>query len=600
MQVIATAGHVDHGKSALVRALTGTDPDRLAEEKKRGMTLDLGFAWTRLPSGAVVSFVDVPGHERFVGTMLAGAGPAPAAMIVVAADEGWRAQTTEHLAILDSLGVTHGLVVVSRSDLADPATALAESRRRIAATSLCRAEAVAVSAVTCAGLDDLRAALDRLVASMPPAPHTSRVRLFIDRSFTIQGSGTVVTGTLAGGHLAVGDTVEAFPAGRQVRIRALQSLGDPQQRVPAIARVAVNLRGIGKDEIGRGDALLTPGGWIQTRQFDARLMSLDPAELPGDLTLHMGSAAVACTVRRFGSDTCRVSLDAPLPLQLADRGVLRDPSRRLVTGLVVLDVEPPELRRRGAAKLRAAELASLDGSPDLRREVAKRGAVSKSHLAAIGARAADAALPAGVLEVGDLAVDPERWQSWGRQLERLVDADRLTRPLAAGFAPEAARRALDVPDVELIIELVGHSDGRLCLHDGMIVRPGVGPVFPASVTFELDRLAQRLETDPFDAPEAGELAASGLTPSVIAAAARRGLFLRLPGEILVHRDAADRAVVVLGSLPQPFTLSDARQALSTTRRIAVPLLEHLDSTGRTARLDPSHRRVRGTTATPPS
>src|SRR4051794_16702765 len=244
MHVVATAGHVDHGKSALVRALTGMEPDRWAEERRRGMTIDLGFAWTRLPSGAEVAFVDVPGHERFVTNMLAGVGPVPAVMLVVAADEGWMPQTAEHVRALDQLGVGHGLLVVTKSDLADPQPVLASTRSQLAGTTLADIEAVAVSAESGGGLDDLVAALDRLVAAVPEPSLEAPVRLWVDRAFTISGAGTVVTGTLGAGHLEVGQELVLSPAGTRVTVRGLQSLGKPQQRVDAVARVAVNLRGV--------------------------------------------------------------------------------------------------------------------------------------------------------------------------------------------------------------------------------------------------------------------------------------------------------------------------------------------------------------------
>src|SRR4051794_33102087 len=221
MHVIATAGHVDHGKSTLVRALTGMEPDRWAEERRRGMTIDLGFAWTTLPAGATVAFVDVPGHERFVPNMLAGVGPVPAALIVVAADEGWKPQSAEHLAALHALGVRHGLLVVTRSDLAAPQAAGAAARAEIAATTLGEVECVAVSATTGAGLDDLRAALGRLVDRLPAADVAAPVRLWVDRSFTMRGAGTVVTGTLGAGTLATGDHLLPAGAGREVRVRGL-------------------------------------------------------------------------------------------------------------------------------------------------------------------------------------------------------------------------------------------------------------------------------------------------------------------------------------------------------------------------------------------
>ena len=592
MQVVATAGHVDHGKTTLVRALTGMDADRLAEEKRRGMTLDLGFAWTGLDGGEVVSFVDVPGHERFVPTMLAGVGPVPAAVVVVAADEGWREQTLEHVEILDALDVRHGLVAVTRSDLADPGPVAAESRRRLAGTSLGAVDVVAVSAVTGDGLSAVRAALGRLVKALPSPEPTDRVRLFIDRSFTIRGSGTVVTGTLGAGSLAVGDELEVFPTGRRSRIRGLQSLGEACRDIGAVARVAVNLRGIDKAEVGRGGVLLTPSAWVQTATFDARSTSLDPADLSGDLVLHVGSSATACTVRPFGEDACRVRLVHPLPLQLGDRAVLRDPSRRVATGLVVLDVEPPELRRRGAARARAAELAGRSDVPDPRREVESRGATTREHLVALGALGSAAQLPDGLSEIAGYVVDPAAWAGWAAQLERVVDADRAAKPLEPGLATEAARRALSLPDAALVTELVERSSGALVIARGRISRPGTGPAFSAAVTAELDRLRLRLEVNPLAAPEAKELAEAGLTRNVIAAAAGRSLILRLPGEIVLHPDAADHAVRRLEALSQPFTLSEARQALATTRRVAVPLLEHLDAIGSTVRVDATRRRIR--------
>jgi selenocysteine-specific elongation factor len=224
MHVIATAGHVDHGKSTLVRALTGMEPDRFAEETRRGMTIDLGYAWTTLAGGETVAFVDVPGHERFIATMLAGLGPAPALLFVVAADEGWRQQSEEHLAAADALGLQHALLVVTRSDLADPTPTIAQAQARIAESSLGRVTAVPVAATTGAGLPELRAALQHFVAGLPPARTDGRVRLWVDRSFSIRGAGTVVTGTLTSGRLRTGDSLQL--GARLVRIRGLQTLGE--------------------------------------------------------------------------------------------------------------------------------------------------------------------------------------------------------------------------------------------------------------------------------------------------------------------------------------------------------------------------------------
>jgi selenocysteine-specific elongation factor len=482
---------------------------------------------------------------------------------------------------------------VTRSDLADPAPAVAESVDRLARTSLGAVEAIPVSGVSGQGLAELRAALDRLVVSLPAPDAGARVRFFVDRSFTIRGSGTVVTGTLGAGSLAVGDELTLFPGGQRVRVRELQCLAEPVPRAEPVARVAVNLRGVGAGEIGRGDALLTPAAWLLVDEVDVRLASVDPRELPGDLVLHLGSGAVPGRLRPLGPGTGRLRLARPLPLQLGDRAVLRDPSRRLATGLTVLDVEPPALRRRGAARLRGAELSVLPDLPDAVREVRSRGVTTRAHLSAIGALHRPAGpLPAGLLEPAGYVVDPGVWRRWGDGLERAVDADHRAHPLEAGLPVEAARQLLDLPAADLVVALVAGSAGRLALAGGRIARPAAGPEFPAEVRSALDRLRERLDRHPFDAPDSDQLAAEGLTPAVTAAAARAGVVLRLPGEILVHPRAAELAADALGSLPPTFTLSEARQALGTTRRVAVPLLEHLDTTGRTARVDGSHRRLR--------
>src|SRR3954447_19778029 len=293
MHVVATAGHVDHGKSTLVRALTGMEPDRYEEERRRGMTIDLGFVWTTLPGGEVVAFVDVPGHERFVPTMLAGVGPVPAVLLVVAADEGWMPQTAEHVAALDALGVRHGVLAVTRCDLADPRPVITDVGSRLAETSLAGLPAVPVSARTGAGLDDLVPALGRLVRALPAPDVDAPVRLWIDRAFTIRGSGTVVTGTLDAGTLRSGEELplHAASGARRARIRGLQSLGTASPSVAAVARVAVNLRGVEREEVARGDVLSTPGTVRPASTVDAGLEAGDEEQrMPPQGGLHPRAA----------------------------------------------------------------------------------------------------------------------------------------------------------------------------------------------------------------------------------------------------------------------------------------------------------------------
>ncbi len=576
MHVVATAGHVDHGKSTLVRALTGMEPDRFAEEQRRGMTIDLGYAWTTLPSGEDLAFVDVPGHERFIGNMLAGLGPAPGVLFVVAADEGWSRQSAEHLAAIDALDLRHGVLAVTRSDLAAADRAVAESLDRIKASSLGDVPAVVCSGATGAGLAGLRVALDRLVSAIPTPDAMARVRLWIDRSFTVRGSGTVVTGTLSAGSVAVGDQLEL--RGRPVGVRGVQSMGEARDRIVAPARVALNLRGVMQSDVGRGDVLITPGAWHWTQEVDAQVRGAD--HLPEQLVLHLGTSAVPARVRALGRSAARLTVPVDLPVQVGDRAVLRDPSRHAVAaGVVVLDPDPPALRRRGAAARRAAELGV--GPPDAATYVRRRGFVSRDHLHRLGI-AAD-----GVPDREGWLVDDVRWQAWTRSAGPAVRAWAQAHPLDPAMPAAALVRRLDLPDASLLPYVLADTgmqarDGRV----GGAVGSSLGPAEPGVRAVE-----QRLAEAPFAAPESADLAAWHLGSRELAAAQRAGRLLRIGAEIVLLPDAPERATDVLRRLPQPFTTSQARAALGTTRRVAVPLLEHLDALGRTVRVDATTRRV---------
>ncbi len=588
MHVLATAGHVDHGKSTLVRALTGMEPDRWAEERRRGMTIDLGFAWTTLPSGVTVAFVDVPGHERFVGNMLAGVGPVPAAVVVVAADEGWRAQSAEHLAALDALDVRHGLLVVTRSDLADPGPATEIALAEIAATSLGAVEAVAVSGVTSAGLDELRAALDRLVARLPGPDPAAAVRLWIDRSFTVKGAGTVVTGTLGAGELRVGDELELTGAVRPVRVRGLQSLGAATERVGAVARVAINLRGVDKETVGRGQALLTPGRFRLTDLIDVRVHGDPVADLPATVTLHAGSAAVSARVRPLGADTARLRLHTPLPLRIGDRALLRDPGRHHVAGgVTVLDVVPPGLTRRGTAAARAAELATMAGKPDLADELRRRLLVRRDDLLRMGVG------EPGEPVAGNWLADPAHWARLGDRLAQEVARYAREHPLEPGAPVEALRYRLGLPDRALVEALVRPP---LVARRGRVSAGGTD--VPAELVATVDRAFAGLGARPFVAPDAYRLIELGLGARQLGAAVRAGLVVQLADNVILRADAPRQAAQLLARLPRPFTVSEARLALDTSRRVAVPLLELLDRTGITRRTA-DDRRVVAAAQTPP-
>ncbi|MCX5414311.1 selenocysteine-specific translation elongation factor [Streptomyces sp. NBC_00059] len=581
MRVIATAGHVDHGKSTLIQALTGTHPDRLAEERRRGLTIDLGFAWTDLPSGERLAFVDVPGHERFVPTMLAGVGPVPAVLFVVAADEGWKAQSAEHLAAVDALGVRHGLLVVTRCDLADPGPATAQALARIGAGTLGGVEAVAVSARTGEGLAELRAALGRLAERLPDGDAGSPVRLWIDRAFTVRGSGLVVTGTLGAGHIRRGDVLVTARSGRSVRVRALHALGEETGLVRATARVAVNVRGLVKESTGRGDALLTPDSFLPCLRCDVRVHGGVPAaELPRTAVAHIGSAAVPVHVRALGQDTARLTLPAPLPLRIGDRAVLRDPGlRRVLAGLTVLDPQPPELRRRGAAARRAAELSAADGNPCETSELRRRLLVRRGELTAMGVAVHTAPV------AGDWLADPAHWAALRARLAELVAAYLCERPTEDGVPVEAARHRLGLPAVSLVEALVTPP---LRLSRGRVTAGSGEP--PAPVTDAVRRLTAELDGRPFAAPPARRLAELGFGRRELATAARHGAILRLAEHVVLLPDAPRLAADRLSGLAQPFTVGEASRALDTPRRVTVPLLEHCDGQGITQVLPDKRRR----------
>jgi len=575
--VVATAGHVDHGKSTLVRALTGTDPDRWAEERRRGLTIDLGFAWTDLADGTTVAFVDVPGHERFVANMLAGVGPVPAALLVVAADGGWMPQTEEHVAALDALGVRHAVVAVTRADLADPAPVAADVRRRLASTSLAGSPTVAVSAPDAGGLPTLKAALRDLVAGLPQPDLGAPVRLWVDRSFTVRGAGTVVTGTLPAGTVRVGDQIRV--GDRSAVVRGLESLGVTRGEVPAVARVAVNLRGVAHEDVRRGDALLAPdGGWAFTGQVDVGTTA-EPGSMPADLTLHVGSAAVPVRLRPLAGRVVRLTLRRPLPLAAGDVGLLRDPGRHAIRcGFTVLDPRPRPLARRGAAAARGRELAGLDAAEEL----ARRRVMTVTELTDLG-------LAPPVQPVGGWVIDPGHLEALRSRLAAVVAAHAAAHPLDDGPPVETVAHALALPDRALVEVLVRAT---YAVRAGRVVDRRAG--LPAYVLDGLDRLAADLRDAPFAAPDAARLRELGLGEAELAAAERAGRLLRIAPGVVLLPDAPERAATALAGLRQPFAVSEARTALGSSRRVTVPLLELLDRRGRTRR-GPDDRRVVRTT-----
>ena len=377
MFVLGTAGHIDHGKSVLVQALTGIDPDRLREEKERGMTIDLGFAWLKLPSGREVGIVDVPGHERFVKNMLAGVGGIDLALFIVAANEGVMPQTREHLAILDLLGIQKGLVVITKKDLVDEellSLVRMEIEELISTTTLSRAPIVAVSALTGEGLPELVSAIDELLGLIEPRQDLDRPRLSIDRVFTIAGSGTVVTGTLIDGSLSVGREVEIVPTGLKSRLRGLQTHKARIDTATPGSRVAANLVGITTSQLQRGDVLTKPGWLIPATMLTVKLHLLRylhrPLRHSGMVSFHTGAAEAMAKVRLLEADElqpgkstwAQVSLDRPVAVVKGDHFIIRSPMETLGGGKIV-DSHTRRLRRFRAdviENLRARE----EGTPE--------------------------------------------------------------------------------------------------------------------------------------------------------------------------------------------------------------------------------------------
>ncbi|WP_210603768.1 selenocysteine-specific translation elongation factor [Brevibacterium oceani] len=630
--VIATAGHVDHGKSTLVNALTGMEPDRWAEEKKRGLTIDLGFAWTTLPSGREIAFVDVPGHEKFLANMLAGLGPAPIACFVIAADKGWQAQSSDHRDAIAALGITRGLVVITRADI-DPdmvETTKAQVSTQLRGTTLQDAPVVTVSATSGEGLPELIDVLDEVTSVAEPPATSARVRLWIDRAFTIKGAGTVVTGTLTAGTLRTGDTLllHGETVDRTATVRGLQSRNSSVAEVTPQARVAVNLRDTPAEGLHRGDTLLTPGAWPIVEALDVRRTMGEPLDAGvRELMAHIGTAAVPVHLRAFDADHARITLERPLPLQVGDRIVLRAPgSRNVFAGLIVLDVDPPELKRRGAGARRGRELAERPVEGDILAEVARRGAVERSVLVRFGlavpgedaqsgavpgeatpsgavpseATPSRNSLPSAVEVVGGWLVHRPASDAWVEAAKSLVTRELKARPMSAGVPVKAIaetlrRASLPLPESSSAAAtrtLLGDIIARAGLEtaDGMVRPPGHTADLGAAEA-GIAEVEKRLAADPFSAPEADDLRELGLGARELAVAEKAGRVLRLGDGVVVSPRTPAHAMRVLAGLEQPFTTSQARQALNTTRRTVIPLLEHLDSRGWTRRLDTTHREV---------
>ena len=557
-RVVATAGHVDHGKSTLVLALTGTDPDRFAEEKRRGLTIDLGFAWTALPSGARVSFVDVPGHVRFIKNMLAGVGSVDACLFVVAATEGWKPQTEEHLRILELLGQQHGVVALTQVDLVDTdhlELVKLDIADRVAGTFLEPAEVVDLAAPLGVGLDELRAALDRLVEATPESPDRQRPRLWIDRVFAARGAGTVVTGTLIGGELSVDDDVVVEPGGRPARVRGLQTFNHAVDTIGPGNRVAINLAGVEHGDLARGDVVVRPSRWKPTRVFDAELQTLGAlgheVSRRGAYTVSIGSGEHPAQLRVIAGTAIapgatgfvRIRIPFALPLLPGDRFVLRESGRsETVGGGEIVEIAP----------VRPVSKAHPDRS--IERIVAERGPILPADLEALTGERRDPSF-------GRWIVAPER---------------------IAEILESVARAVIDAGPLGLDISTLDelHREGLRTLDDVVIDGGRARAAAQADPLADHPYLAA-LRAAPF-APPAPEAVDRAELRELV----RRGLVVERDG-IWFGADALDQAAQAVAGLlyanPDGITVSQMREALHTSRKYAMPLIAELDARGVTRR-----------------
>ncbi|MCY3572458.1 MAG: selenocysteine-specific translation elongation factor [Chloroflexi bacterium] len=611
--MIGTAGHVDHGKSALVQALSGIDPDRWAEEKARGLTIDLGFAWCELPSGRAVSIVDVPGHERFIKNMLAGVGGINLALLVIAADEGVMPQTREHLDILDLLDIDRGLVALTKTDLVDEEwLALVEEEivELLADTALAGSPIAPVSALTGVGVEELRALIDSQIDDLPPIADQDRPRMPIDRAFSISGFGAVVTGTLLDGEISVGDPVVIEPGRIECRVRGLQSHEETLDTAPPGARTAVNLSGVSANDIERGMVLTSPGWLEPTSAIDIRLRAVAGASrtLPHNATrtLHVGADEVQARIRLLEGDLlasgdstwAQLRLERPIAAARGDHFVLRSAEATVAGGRIV-DTRPRRHHRNDQSTLQALQRL-LDGSPDdtlltvLQRMEPVRWSdlLARSELAVEDATAAlERQVSGGAVVVLDEAgmsdsavlISDAGLGALTARAEATVTDYVNSYPLRAGLPREDLRSRINLPQraFAFLQELMSNS-GQLMVRDGSFDLPDRRVALSDEQQALVDALLSRLR-DQGVRPDTDAAFDGDLLEYLEA----QGLIVRLKGGVNLERQTFDDMVAETRTLleaQERATLAEVRDRLGTSRKIAQAFLEHLDTTRVTRRV----------------
>ncbi len=620
MRVIGTAGHVDHGKTTLVRHLTGIDTDRLAEEKARTLTIDLGFAWLTLPDGEQLGIIDVPGHRDFIENMLAGVGGIDAVLLVIAADEGVMPQTREHLAILDLLGIEAGLVALSRVDLVEDPEWLDlvedDVRELLADTCLADAPILPVSATTGVGMDALLTQLAALPGQRPSRQDFGQPRLPIDRVFTMSGFGTVVTGTLGGGSLRVGDEVELQPGDMRGRIRSLQCYQQKVNEAWPGSRVAVNISGLTKADVTRGHVLTGPGQLKPTTLADVRLRYLPTASRPlshnAEVKFFSGTCEAVAQARLLEGDALapgetgwlQLRLASELPLNIGDRFILRWPSPAETTGGgTVLDPHPGRHWRRNQPQVLQRLRILSDGKPEERVTLAARGRSPRSRddlmrLSGLAPLAFDHALENALqaetvtsLPDGRLLATEDR-DSLMREMRELLAARHRQFPLRRGMQREDLRSTLEI-EAGLLGFLLD-SDAEVHARADVVNLRGHKVRFSAEQQARVQELKARLQAQAFTPPswlEATSIAGEELLLALV----EEGALVRVSPEVFFSRDSWQkmlRATMEIIEEDGSVSASQLRDRFDTSRKYVIALLESLDEARITRR--EGDVRVRGT------
>lgn len=598
MPVIGTAGHVDHGKSALVQAITGIDPDRLAEEKRRGLTIDLGFAWLKTPAGLELGIVDVPGHERFIKNMLAGAGAVNMNLFVVAANEGWMPQSQEHLDILDLLGIGAAIVVVTKADLVDAEKleqVKATVAEKISSTALAGSPILSVSAVSGEGITELLAEIDALVERTPEVPDLGRARLWIDRVFKIKGSGTVVTGTLSGGGLATDDLIEVLPGHAKARIRSIQSHRRRLESIGPGNRTALNL--VGADEsVARGDTISAVGAWRTSDRLVASLRFVESLDyVPtqrGAYKFHIGSVEIDASLKFLQTPQdagepaiVSIRLARPTVVDFSDHFIVRDSGRKVtVGGGFVLEPHPGRLKGDAAVVAARARLAAGDRVAYLKVLLGEAEFLRTDEIFVRTGLKPDADLDGvELLGLPSYVVSPEGFERISGQILSHVRSYQLSHPLDTGLPLTTLRAALDT-DKAFLSEIVGELARRnLVIADANAVRT---PEFvPRVHTPEKQRMMDELTAAGASPPTIRELG-QAYGADLVRAVIRTGELVQVSDD---HAYPAEWVEHVKQLIAQhiaehgPFTVAEFRDMVGTTRKYAVPFLEFLDRSGFTVR-----------------